>query len=295
MFDDQHSPLDWIELQPSALVDVLRQACAAPFTPVAELTVEAALAWQPEQISPELYHAQLIAQATPSWNLDLTRLTDGGAAIERLEVLGVPDERLSRFSRQAATLVSTGDPTRITAFAAHVGLPHTALQHWDRYHQAYDQARGRRPLHIHPHFQTDSEFAQQTFALGTLFEFIKPTGAYFYYLPADPLDRPLKLAQGLANSLAAFTQQEQLVQAVRERVDRAIAQQGLALTLAMLEQYYQGDPGQTPVDELVLTLKRLVRNYAAELRQIHQFTPSGSPQNGRVTVSHPHPEANYDG
>ena len=49
-------------------------------------------------------------------------------------------------------------------------------------------------------------------------------------------------------------------------------------TLRLLTSYYNAGNGRGPEparpgDELVLELKRLVRSYADELRQIHQFAP----------------------
>jgi hypothetical protein len=217
-----------------------------------------------------------MSQATPSWNLDRTRLSDGGAALQRLEVLGVPDETGSLYRRHARTLVSTGDAARLTAFVAHIGAAHTAIQQWDGYLATYHQARGHVPLHILPHFQADNERARQTFALGSIFGFINSQGAYFYYNPADPLARPVKLAQGLANSLQVFTSKDGLVQETRERLEQVVASRGIEAILRTLTKYYDTPNGRYPADELVLELKRLVRAYADELRQIHQFTPAQS-------------------
>jgi hypothetical protein len=119
---------------------------------------------------------------------------------------------------------------------------------------------------------TGPEALPQTFALGSIFGFITNQGAYFYYTPADPLARPVKLAQGLANSLQVFIVKEGLVQEVRERVEQTVAGRGVEATLRLLRSYYEVSNGRySPADELVLELKRLVRAYADELRQIHQF------------------------
>jgi hypothetical protein len=59
-------------------------------------------------------------------------------------------------------------------------------------------------------------------------------------------------------------------------------------TLRTLGAYYNTHNVNVPTDDLVLELKRLVRAYADELRQIHQFNPGvwlgdeeTSPANGR--------------
>ncbi|MCB0197787.1 MAG: hypothetical protein KDJ65_37935, partial [Anaerolineae bacterium] len=273
LFTAEESPLDWQGLAPADIGERLIAACRPAFASIATTNVEQIIEQQRSQTPPEHFYAWLMGQATPSWNLDRTRMADGGATLQRLEVLGVPDEDSSIFRRYARMLVSTTDPNRITAFVAHVGAPHSAIQQWDSYQTVYQQAQGQTPLHILPQFQADSRRAEQSFALGSIFGFITNQGAYFYYNPADALERPIKLGQGLANSLHAFTTNSSLVQESRERVDQVVAGRGVEASLHTLARYYETSSGQPPGDELVLRLKRLVREYAAELRQIHQFAP----------------------
>jgi hypothetical protein len=173
-------------------------------------------------------------------------------------------------------------------FVAHVGAAHTAIQQWASYQAAYDQVRGYVPLHVLPQFQADNEQARQAFALGLVFHFITHQGAYFYYIPADQLARPVKLAQGLSNALQAFIKHDDLVRETWERIEQSVASRGVETTLRTLGAYYNTHNVNVPTDDLVLELKRLVRAYADELRQIHQFNPGvwledeeTSPANGR--------------
>jgi len=276
LFDADSSPLDWHAVSPNEVGQTLLVACQPPFNAVAALSVAAVIQLQAEEIPPESYRTWLANQATPSWNLDRTRLPEGGATLQQLEVLGVPDEGHPLYRQQIKNLVSTGDPTRITIFKVHIGAPHTAIQQWDSYHTAYEQARGHVPLHILPQFQVDNERARQTFALGSLFQFIKTQGAYFYYHPADTLAPQVKLGQGLANSLDTFINKDGLVQETRERVEKEVAARGVEATLRHLSRYYDTTNGRTTTDTLVLELKRLVRAYAEELSQIHQFNPGSN-------------------
>ncbi len=285
LFSGDASPLDWHDAALETVQAALLDACRPAFEPIAAMSVEEAItlrtdeALRParsdlhDEASPEGYYRWLMAQATPSWNLDRTRLPDAGAGLQRLEVLGVPDETNSIYRQYARMLVSTGDRSRLTAFVAHIGAAHTAIQGWDGYQAAYDRARSHVPLHVLPQFQTEGEYAHQAFALGSLFEFIQSRGAYFYYVPADPLARPRKLAQGLANALQVFTQQDGLVQETWDRIEQRVSDQGVKAVLKRLTAYYEANDGQAPTDDLVLELKRLVRAYVDQLRQIHQFGP----------------------
>lgn len=267
------SPLDWHAAPPDQLQAILLAACQPAFEKIAAMSVEDALALRTDEASPESIYRWLLDQATPSWNLERTRLPDGGAGLLRLEVLGVPDETSSLFRRYARNLVSTGDRSRLTAFVARIGAPHTALQQWESYLATYDQVRGRTPLHILPQFQADNERARQAFALGSIFRFITSEGSHFYYVPADHLAPPVKLAQGLAKALQAFIQHDGLVRETWDRVEQVVAGRGVEAILRTLAGYYQRGDGREPADDLVLELKRLVRAYAEELRQIHQFNP----------------------
>lgn len=295
LFSQERSPLDWQDATPGQIEADLLTVCQMSFAAVATMSIEEIIALQSDDHPPESYHTWLMSQATPSWNLDRTRLPEGGAALQRLEVLGVPDESRSLYRRHAKTLVSTADPARITAFVAHVGAAHTAIQQWDSYRAAYDQVKGHIPLHILPQFQADNERARQTFALGSIFGLITNQGAYFYYISADSLARPSKLGQGLANSLRVFTSQDGLVRETRERVEQIVASRGVEATLRTLEKHYEGDNGRYPADDLVLELKRLVRAYAEELRQIHQFAPASIWSNGAEEGGDTQREAKLDG
>ena len=75
------------------------------------------------------------------------------------------------------------------------------------------------------------------------------------------------------NALEAFIQHQDVVHETWERIEQEVAAQGVEATLRRLAAYYQSGNGRGPVDELVLDLKRLVRAYVDELRQIHQFNP----------------------
>jgi hypothetical protein len=283
LFSGDSSPLDWHDLSPAQIQAILLDACQPAFQLIAALSVEDAIKMQTDQddTTPEGYYHWLMQQATPSWNLDRTRLSDGGASLQRIEVLGVPDEADSLYRRHATSLVSTGDRSRLVAFVARMGAAHTAIQHWDNYQATYERARGHVPLHVLPHFQADNERDRQTFALASLFGFIKSQGSYFYYVPADNLEPPVKLAQGLANALQSFSKQDGMVREAWERVEQVVASRGVEATLRALAAYYNSgnerdrlsDLVARPGDDLLLELKRLVRAYADELRQIHQFAP----------------------
>jgi hypothetical protein len=273
-------PLGWVELDVDTLTEKLRQGAERHFRPVEAMTVEDAVRGRTAEISPQAYQARLFRLAAPSWNLDTTRLRDGGAGLRKIRVMGVPDEGHTVFVEDAPSLVSTHDPTTVNAFLATIGAPCQALQQYDAYARRYEDVRRTRPLHVLPQFQVEDEQARLAFALGAVFNMIFSRGFYYYYRPEDPLDSPLKLGNGLANAIGHFARADTLTQAVMTRVERYIEEIGTVQALATLTDYYdredaEDDITNSTVDELVADLRKRVRAYAAELRQTQRVTGSG--------------------
>jgi hypothetical protein len=237
---------------------------------VTEVGVEQIIADQASGMSPRARRQQVFRLATPSWNLDRSRLADGGAGLVRLEVLGVPDADDTLFEGEPM-LVSTYNPYRLTALVVAAGAPASALQQYDLYQQAVETNGNKRPLFILPDFLSAHDHGRLTFALGSIFDFIYNQGTFFYYRPEDQLDNPVKLANGLNNAIEAFVEQENLVAEADERVNTRIASLGLREAIQILTDYYSSVPTNTSLEEPLRELKRLVRDYANSLRGIDDF------------------------
>ncbi|MCP4425335.1 MAG: hypothetical protein GY803_12640 [Chloroflexi bacterium] len=245
-------------------------ALTAYYEPVARIGIEQVVAERTEDISPRGRRQQLFRLATPSWNLDRSRLADGGAGLALLEVLGVPDADNTLFEGEPM-LVSTRDPHRLTALVVVAGAPPSALQQYDLYQQAIETNHSKRPLFILPDFLATGDQGRLMFALGSIFDFIYSQGTFFYYRPEDPLSNPVKLANGLNNSIQIFMEREGLVTEVNERVNARIASLGLREAIATLTEYYSNIPANTSLNQPLRELKRLVRDYADSLRGIDEF------------------------
>ena len=262
----------WLNLDVDELLGYLRDGLGRFFEPVAAMTVEDILRTQAGKTSPEAQRERLFRLAAPSWNLDKARLQDGGAQLRPIQVLGVPNEGATTLDGDTPTMVSTNDPTAVTAFLATIGAPYTALQQYAAYERQYASVRRSRPLHVLPRFQVEDEQARLAFALAAVFEMIFSRGFYYYYRPEDPLDPPLKLGNGLANSIHHFAQADTFSQEVMARVERRIEEIGTHRALSILTEYYSRDDeedgnGTTTMDELVADLRKRVRAYAEALQQ----------------------------
>jgi len=263
---------EWARLSADELARRLRAGTARFFHAVAEMTVEDVLRARAAETSPQAYRERMVRLAAPSWNLDVTRLHDGGSQLHTIQVMGVPDEGATVFASDMPTVVSTHDVTTVTAFLATIGAPYTAIQQYDSYERQYEAARRSRPLHVLPQFQVEDEQARLAFALAAVFGMIFSRGFYYYYRPKDPLDPPLKLGNGLANSIHHFAQADTLTREVMVRVERHIEEIGTARAISILTDYYSRDDGHddggnATMDRLVTDLRKRVRSYAGELYQ----------------------------
>lgn len=258
----------WPALTVGEMADRLIVVARRSFDAVAALSVEQVIADRAKEASPAARKERLFRLATPSWNLDLTRLRDGGGGLKGIQVLGVADEGDSLFHQETRMLVSTHDPTAVIAFLATIGAPFTAVQQYPDYLRRYETVRRLRPLHVLPQFQADGAQSKLAFALGTIFDLIFGKGTYFYYRPADPLDPPVKLDQGLENALRRFVQADSLAQDVMDRVERQVEEIGIAAAVEKLAAYYaRPTEGQrSNANGLLIEMRKLVRAYADELR-----------------------------
>lgn len=258
------------EMSTKALSTHFHQSLTANFQEIANLNIEQVIADRAAEMSPEARRRQLDVDAGASWNIDRTRLPDGGTNLVRLSVIGVPNANDTLFSGE--NLVSTHDPHRLVALTVVAGSPQSALQQYDLYRQALENSHSRKPLYVLPAFLTSADQGKLAFALASILGLTYSQGTFFYYKPADPLASPVKLANGLLNSIQALTEHDGLVSEIMERVDAQIARIGLHDAIQILTEYYSTIPdGNTQLDEELRELKRLVRNYAEDLRRFSEF------------------------
>ena len=270
-FDRPAAPVQALDLAALNTADLMRalvDAVGELFVPIARLTVDEVVIERAAEVGPRARRRHLFERATASWNVNRTRLSDGGNGLVRLEILGVRDSRQTAFSEESM-LVSTGDPHRITALVIVAGAPASALQQYDQYQLELARARAVQPIHVLPAFVADANRGRLAFALGVIFGLIENQGSYFYVCPADPVDDRAPLGNGLQNAVTAVAARESIAAELMERVNGRIAQVGLQEALTRLRAYYQAPAsGRSALDDLTRELKRLVRDFADELAQI---------------------------
>jgi hypothetical protein len=267
LVEDTGGLLAWAMRPAAEFARALWVAAGEPFEPVLHWGIERVLQDQAADVPPTTRRAFLLQQAIPSWNVDRSRMENGGAQMVSLAVLGVPDERDTIFGGNGDTLVSTHEENQITALAITAGAPYSALQQFPAWRSKYEAVRGKHSLHVLPVFHTGESSALKGFALGLVFNLITTQGAWYYYRPQDQLEEKRKLGQGLANAVKTFTAQEGLVQEVIERVERHVmSRMTTAQAIKLLKGYYSA--GSSTDDRLDRDLRKAAREYANELQQV---------------------------
>jgi hypothetical protein len=127
----------WELLEPQRLAGLIVEALQALFAPLADLGVEDLVRSRQHEVSPDRWHARLLEMAAPLCNLETVRLVDGDVQPVHLAVLGVPDPRRTVFTQRPEMLAATGDPARVVALTAILGLPLSALKQWPVWTRAY--------------------------------------------------------------------------------------------------------------------------------------------------------------
>lgn len=258
----------WLNWTGEEITDHLKATASKAFEPLLKITVEDVLSRRWTDRSAREWIGRLEGLAAAAWNLDQALLPGGGTELASFLTLGVPDASTSRFADSGVTLASTHDPERIIALRTVYGASLDTLRPTPQWRQAYEQAMGRIPLHTLPQFQQEDDRGFQAFALALTFGFIRSQGTWFYYEPADSLEKPIRLGQGLERAIEAFSENARLQQEALQRVDDEIARRGVDQALRVMRTYV--DAGDPRDDETTRQLRRAVRDYAEELDRAHR-------------------------
>ncbi|MCX7852943.1 MAG: hypothetical protein N2383_09170 [Caldilineales bacterium] len=129
--------LAWEALEPQRLAGLVAAVLQNTFAPLAELGVEDLVRHREDEVSAERWLTRLLEMAAPLCNLEMVRLVDSDVQPVHLAVLGVPDPRQTVFTQRPEMLAANGDPTRVVALTAILGLPLSALKQWSVWSRAY--------------------------------------------------------------------------------------------------------------------------------------------------------------
>jgi hypothetical protein len=148
----------WLKQNDGAIYGELLTACLPLFSAISSMNADGFVRWlsQERGFSPDLLLRNSKALAPVLCRYDRARLPEGGDFQETaFQIVGVPDRESSVFAGTPhGPLVSTGDPDRIIFVTLKFAFPASALWHYPRYRQAYEEIRRQRLVaqEIYPNF-----------------------------------------------------------------------------------------------------------------------------------------------
>lgn len=261
-----HGMQEWLAYKPDQIARAVLEAVTSRYEPILKLSVEDVLALRWNERSMHQWLARLEGLAAAAWNPDRALLQGGGAELARYMVLGVPDATRSLFAGAGTTLVSTNDPERIIALRTVYGGSFDALKPFVQWQRAYNRIAPKVSPHIFRWFQRSEDRTLQVFALGLIYGLIRSQGAWYSYHHADTLRDPVRLAQGLEKSIAAFSQMNEVQAHVDERVQAEMAKDGQAHTAQRISAWINtGASNGGSIDETLVKLRRAAREVLAAI------------------------------
>jgi len=134
--------LQWTELQPDQLAELLMSGLQKTFSHLADMGVEDIIKAQQARVSPERWQTRLLEMAVPMCNLESVRLVDGDVQPVAVSVLGVEDDRRTIFDHNPEMIVATQDKRRVVALVSMLGFPLNALKQWPAWERSYRRFNG---------------------------------------------------------------------------------------------------------------------------------------------------------
>jgi uncharacterized protein YjiS (DUF1127 family) len=208
-------------------------------------------------------------------------MVGGGSDMQQIISIGVEDKDGSIFKDERLAgeeVVSTQDPHSVTVLNTKHGLPLSALQQYEQYRQKYKvhiQGKNASPVQLFSQIdisddQGDRE-ARQVFALAEAFGFITSTGANLYRARrSDELSPPAELGRGLETSVQNFVSQRELVDELREMVNKRMDDIGRSEAIKVIGAYATPTAptaNPSPREMAAIELKKLARDFVDELRK----------------------------
>ncbi|MCL5997277.1 MAG: hypothetical protein M1546_14660, partial [Chloroflexi bacterium] len=244
---DSQGPLhSWIELEQDQMAERILCYARGVFENLKQFTIEDIVVEKRSRMDPRARLQNLVNASVPFWSYQVEGRMGQDWQSEKIVAVGVYDKENSIYKdaiEMAQVLTSTFDPYTITVLQTKHGVPLFALTQYPSFKDKHDLVirTGLKPLYVFPEVRPGGQRAKQAFALGAAYGFIFKSGVYYYILPRDSSDQPLQLDRGMAESLRAFRNNDDLVSQVAEQVEAEVSLTGIDRAAKVLEAYV-GEP-----------------------------------------------------
>jgi len=241
---DSQGPLHaWLESEQEQIADKILAHARSVFEDLKSISIEQIILDKKDQVEPRKRLQDLINRSVPFWMYRTAGvLGQDWAGEEKIVVIGVPDKDRSIYKgaeEGGQQLVSTFDPHQITVLQTKHGIPLFALTQYRDFKQSHDHVmhRGLKPLYVFPEVRPGGEKAKQVFALGVAYGFIFKSGVYYHIIPEDPGHAPIRMDQGMSESLRGFRNNDELINYIAKSVEDQISREGVEAAIQVLDSF----------------------------------------------------------
>jgi hypothetical protein len=218
---------------------------------------------------------ELVSRSVPFWNYQKAgRLGQEWAGVKDIVVIGVPDNETSIYKdavTMGQSLTSTFDPHQITVLQTKHGIPLFALTQYRDFHESQEHVMQRRlkALYVYPEVRPGGERAKQVFGLSISYGFIFKSGVYYYLVQTDKGKQPIRLDQGMSESLQVFRNNNEWINTASKMVEDQISREGLSAASKVLDGFLN--------EPYVYEFKGGVATVTFDRSQVNRDTSVGKP------------------
>ena len=256
----------WVGLEQNDIADRILRYTRSAFGDINQIAVEQIILEKREAVDPAKRLQELVNRSVPFWMYKKEGVLAQDWEGDKIVVIGLADRERSIYKDTTETgqlLTSTFDPHQITVLQTKHGVPLFALTQFKDFKQAHDHVmrQGLKPLYVFPEVRPGGEKAKRIFALGLAYGFIFKSGVYYHIMPADSGYQPIRLDQGMAESLRVFRNNDDMIAHVSKQLDEQISREGLDVATQTLDAYIgepyvcelKGGAAKTNIDRAAMT------------------------------------------
>jgi hypothetical protein len=235
----------WLDQDQNAISEKILQYARGLFDDIRQITIENETLRKHAEVEPDKRMLDLINRSVPFWNYKKETLGQEWRS-KKILVKGVRDRESSIYISFSSgqegteeTLISTFDPHTITVLQTKHGLPLFGLTQYKDYKVAHDTVLKNKikPLYVFPEVRPGGEKAKQIFALALAYGSIFKSGVYYNVVPTDSAHQPIRLDQGMADSLRSFRSNEELITQVTRQLEEQVSREGREAAAQLLNDW----------------------------------------------------------
>lgn len=237
---DQYGPFGrWLDLDQESMANYTLAFTRELFRPIEDISVETVILEKDKDQNRKRL-IDLITRSVPFWSYRRAGVLPAEWKPQEIVVVGVNEKEESIYKNAVGReqqLTSTFDKHQLLVLQTKHGLPLFALTQYEQYRTAHDlvMQRNMKPLYVLPEVRPGGHKAKQYFALGMVFGEIFVSGTFYYLQAENPIEQPIKMGQGMTNSLQFLRSRDDLIRSLESRTNAQVAENGKAAASAIVD------------------------------------------------------------